>query len=341
MPSAAIYDCEGALPTDEERAFFRDVDPAGFILFARHCETSEQIVRHTDALKEAVGREDVLILVDQEGGRVARLQPPAFPAHQPMAVFGKMWRLDPARARKAARLNAYLLGRMTASLGINVNCVPMLDVPQIDSDPVVIGDRVIASHPEQIAALGAEVIAGLMEGGALPVIKHLPGHGRSLVDSHHDLPEVTASQRDLQATDFPPFKANADALIGMTAHIVYTAYDKTRCATMSPTVIKDVIRGKIGFDGLLLSDDVKMKALQGPLELRAKESLEAGCDAALLCNFTMAEKRDAAPHVPALEGAALARYKMALAALPARPEADDLSDEYAQLADLMKPGLVA
>ena len=339
MPSAAIYDCEGALPSAEETAFFRDVDPAGFILFARHCETPDAVRRHTDALKEAVGREDVLILIDQEGGRVARMRPPHFPEHAPMATFGRLWRLDPAVAREAARLNAYLLGRMTASLGVNVNCVPMLDVPQKDSDGIVIGDRAIASHPEQIAALGAEVIAGLIEGGALPVIKHLPGHGRALVDSHHALPEVVASKADLQSTDFPPFKANADALIGMTAHIVYTSYDAERCATMSPVIIEEVIRGEIGFDGLLLSDDVKMKALTGPLETRAAESLTAGCDAALLCNFSMAEKRDAANHIGDLEGAALARYKKALAALPARLAAGATEDDYGRLATLMKPGL--
>ncbi|MEM6415178.1 MAG: beta-N-acetylhexosaminidase [Pseudomonadota bacterium] len=341
MPSAGIYDCEGQYPTADEISFFRDVDPAGFILFARHCETRDQVKRHTDALKEAVGRDDVLILIDQEGGRVSRMVPPEFPAHEPMAVFGNLWKLDPKTAREAARLNSFLLGTMVSSVGVNVNCVPMLDVPHKDADKTVIGDRAIASHPDQIAELGAAVMEGLIEGGALPVIKHLPGHGRALVDSHHALPVVHASKSDLQEIDFLPFKANASALIGMTAHIVYTALDEEKCATMSPTIIRDVIRGEIGFDGFLLSDDVKMKALGGPLALRATESLKAGCDTALFCNFTMDEKIAAAANTPTLAKDALRRYNTAISALPKTSNESDVGRAYKELAMMVKPGLMA
>ncbi|MBI1365910.1 MAG: beta-hexosaminidase, partial [Alphaproteobacteria bacterium] len=186
MPSAAIYDCEGARLSKEERAFFRDADPWGFILFARHCETAEAVRAHCAELREAVGR-DAPILIDQEGGRVARLKPPAFRSHPAPATLGRLWKLDPSAAREAARLDGFLLGRLVADLGITIDCAPMLDVPQKDSDAQVIGDRALAGHADQIAVLGREMMDGVIEGGALPVIKHLPGHGRALVDSHHAL----------------------------------------------------------------------------------------------------------------------------------------------------------
>ncbi|MGE0407780.1 MAG: beta-N-acetylhexosaminidase [Amphiplicatus sp.] len=337
MPSAAIYDCEGARLSKEERAFFRDADPWGFILFARHCESADAVRAHCAALRETVGR-DAPILIDQEGGRVVRLKPPAFPAHPPMAVFGKLWKLDPKKARAAARLNAFLLARMVRSLGVTVNCAPMLDVPQSDSDPVVIGDRVLATHVDQISALGRDVIDGLIEGGALPVIKHLPGHGRALCDSHHELPRVTASKEDLRAVDFKPFAALKDAPIGMTAHILYDAYDKERVSTLSPIVIEEAIRGEIGFDGLLLSDDLKMKALAGPLAGRSRAALEAGCDIALCCNYTLAEKIAAAKETRALEGKAAARAAAALARLTA-PGGPDVESDYKRLAALLVPAL--
>ena len=337
MPSAAIYDCEGPLPNAEELAFFKDANPLGFILFADHCETCENVRAHTDELKSALGRDDVLFLIDQEGGRVARMKSPAFNVHPPMARFGELLKLDPAKAREAARLNAFLLGRMTSSLGVNVNCVPMLDVPQLDADPKVIGDRAIATHQDQVAELGAEVIAGLMEGGALPVIKHLPGHGRALVDSHAELPKVVASKKDLQDVDFPPFQANRDCLMGMTGHVVYDALDPENCATLSKTVIKNVIRGEIGFDGLLFSDDLRMNALCGPIEKRAEAALSAGCDIALCCNYTLDEKVKTAKDVPDLSGLALERTKKVLAALPATPSSGDLKEDYDRLSALLKP----
>lgn len=348
MVNAAIYDCENTLPTDDEIRFFRDAEPVGFILFADHCPDAQTARRHVDMLRDGLGRDDLLFLIDQEGGRVARMKPPAFPAHPPMDVFGKLWRLDPARAREAAFLNARLLAQMTAAAGINVNCVPMLDVPQIDSDPVVIGDRALAAHPDSVSALGRAVCEGSIAGGALPVIKHLPGHGRALCDSHHALPRIDAARVDLQATDFPPFRALADMPLGMTGHVVLTAYDGDLPATLSPTVIGEVIRGEIGFDGFLMSDDLRMGALgtfvDGDIGARAGASLAAGCDAALCCNFTMAEKIAVARGVTPLTADAARRLETAFGVLAgerASPTGADLDDAYERLAVLIRPGLNA
>ncbi|MEZ5892132.1 MAG: glycoside hydrolase family 3 N-terminal domain-containing protein [Parvularculaceae bacterium] len=338
MPTAAIFDCEGPRLSAEEKAFFRDVDPWGFILFARHCASAEAMRAHCDELRDCVGRADAPILIDQEGGRVARMKPPVFPAHPAPAVFGELYKLDPKKAKEAARLDGYLLARLVSDLGVTVNCVPMLDVPQIDADPVVIGDRAIAKHADVIAVLGAEMAAGSLEGGALPVIKHMPGHGRALCDSHHGLPRVGASKRDLQDTDFRPFKAMNAALIGMTAHIVYEAYDAERPATLSPVIVNDVIRGEIGFDGLLFTDDLKMKALGGTFAERISLSYAAGCDVALACNFSLAEKRDSAKSLRSLEGKSAARAKAALAGLKT-PERGDTSKAYERLNALIRPAL--
>lgn len=322
----------------EEKAFFREVDPWGFIVFARHCQSADDLRAHCDELREAVGREDAPILIDQEGGRVARMAPPVFAKHPAPAVFGELWRLDPAKAKEAARLNAYLLGRMVSDCGVNVNCVPMLDVPQMDANPAVIGDRAIAKHQDIIAALGAEVAAGSLEGGALPVIKHLPGHGRALCDSHHELPRVGASKQDLAAVDFAPFRALKDSALGMTGHVVYEVYDDARCATLSPVVIEEVIRGAIGFDGLLLTDDLKMKALQGPFDARVRDSYDAGCDVASCCNFSMDEKKQTLGALRLLDGRSAQRAAAALGAL--KPvERADTGAQYERLEALLKPVL--
>jgi beta-N-acetylhexosaminidase len=340
MPAALIFDCEGARPTAAEKAFFRDADPWGFILFARHCPDAENVRVLCAELRDSVGR-DAPILIDQEGGRVARMKAPVFPAHPPMAVFGALWKLDPQKAVEAARLNAFLIGRLVSDLGVDVVCAPMLDVPQIDSDKVVIGDRAIATHPDQVAALGRAVKDGLIEGGALPVIKHMPGHGRATVDSHYELPRVSASKRDLRAVDFEPFKALKDAPIGMTAHVVYEAYDAARCGTLSPIVINDVIRGEIGFDGLLVSDDLKMQALGGPVGDRVGGSLAAGVDIACCCNFDMQQKIEAAAAGRSLYGEALARAEAALAHRPGAVLRTDTTPDYERLAGLIRPALVA
>ncbi len=340
MPSALILDCEGARPTAAEKALFRDADPWGFILFARHCQSADDVREVCAELRDCVGR-DAPILIDQEGGRVARMKAPAFPAHPAPAVFGKLWRLDPDKATEAARLNARLIGRMVSDVGVTIDCVPMLDVPQIDSDKVVIGDRALATHPDQIIALGRAIIEGLMEGGALPVIKHMPGHGRATVDSHYDLPRVVASKRDLRDVDFAPFRALCDAPIGMTAHIVYEAFDAEKCGTMSATIVHDVIRGEIGFDGLLLSDDLKMQALGGPVGARVRDCLAAGVDIACCCNFSMAQMVEAATNAPTLSGRSLARAEAALAAAPTATLRADTARDYERLASLIKPALVA
>ena len=336
MPLAAIFDCEGPRASVEEKALFRDVDPWGFIVFARHCASADELRAHCDELRDCVGREDAPILIDQEGGRVARMKPPAFPEHPAPAVFGELWRLDPAKAKEASRLNGYLLGRLVSDCGVNVDCIPMLDVPQPDADPVVIGDRAYAKHPDIIAALARAAMEGLIEGGALPVIKHLPGHGRGLCDSHFELPRVSASARDLKEVDFAPFRMLNDAPMGMTAHIVYDSCDAARCATLSPAVIEDVIRGEIGFDGLLMSDDLKMKALEGSLDDLMRGCLDAGCDIALCCNFTMEEKLEALKGARDLSGKALARAEDAMARLKS-PERRDTAADYERLHALLKP----
>lgn len=338
MPTAAVFDCEGPRLSDEERAFFKDIDPWGFILFARHCESADQIRAHCDELRECVGREDAPILIDQEGGRVVRMKPPVFPAHPAPAVFGELWKLDPKKTREAAHLNGYLLGRLVSDCGVTVNCIPMLDVPQIDADPAVIGDRAYAKWPDIITAIAHAHIEGLKEGGALPVIKHLPGHGRSLCDSHHDLPRVCAKKRDLQSCDFEPFKSLRDEKMGMTAHIVYEAYDGERPATLSPVIVNDVIRGEIGFDGLLFTDDLKMKALGGAISDRISGAYDAGCDIALACNFSLAEKKESASALRDLAGKSAERAQIAMADLKT-PERGDTDEAYDRLNGLIKPAL--
>lgn len=269
------------------------------------------------------------------------MKAPAFPSHPAPAVFGRLWKLDPKKAIEAARLNAMLIGRMISDVGVTIDCVPMLDVPQIDSDASVIGDRAIATHPDQIAALGRAMIDGLLEGGALPVVKHMPGHGRATVDSHFHLPRVVASKRDLRDVDFAPFRALRDAPIGMTAHVVYEAFDKELCGTMSPTIIREIIRGEIGFDGLLLSDDLKMQALGGPVGARVRDCIAAGVDVACCCNFLMEQKIEAAGEAAPLAGKALERADAALAAAPRSILRPDTAKDYERLAGLIKPVLAA
>lgn len=337
---ALILDCEGARPSSEERALFRDVNPWGFILFARHCQTAEDVRAVCADLRDCVGR-DAPVFIDQEGGRVARMKAPAFPAHPPMGVFGALWRDDPDKAKEAARLNARLIGRLVSDLGVDVDCVPMLDVRQPDADKAVIGDRALAEEAAIVAALGRAVMEGLIEGGALPVIKHMPGHGRATVDSHHHLPRVSASKEALRAVDFAPFLALRDAPIGMTAHVVYEAYDRARCGTLSPVIVKDVIRGEIGFEGLLVSDDLKMKALGGSVGGRVSGALEAGVDIACCCNFSFAEKVEAADAAWSLAGRALQRAEAARARRSGPVLRADTAPDYERLAAMIAPALTA
>jgi beta-N-acetylhexosaminidase len=340
MPGAVVYDCEAALPNADEKAFFRDADPWGFILFARHCESAEAVERVCAELRDCVGR-DAPILIDQEGGRVARMKPPVFPAHPAMGAFGRLFALDASAARDAARLNARLLGEMVSSLGVTFNCAPMLDVVQADSSATVIGDRALAGDAAAVAALGRAVMEGLLEGGAVPVIKHLPGHGRARVDSHYDLPRVEASDDDLRIVDFAPFRALADAPAGMTGHVVYEAIDPDRPATMSPIVIETIIREEIGFGGLLFSDDLKMNALSGDIGARARAALDAGCDIALCCNYSLEHKLATERDMRPLTRSAEARAARALDAQRVATPIADRTEAYQRLAMLISPALVA
>ncbi|MEO1251232.1 MAG: beta-N-acetylhexosaminidase [Pseudomonadota bacterium] len=335
MPAAIVFDTEGARLSADERAFFRDADPWGFIVFARHCASADALRAHCDQLRDSVGR-DAPILIDQEGGRVARMKPPVFPAHPPPALFGELYRLDPRKAVEAARLNGALLGRLVSECGVDVICAPMLDVPQIDADPTVIGDRALAKHQDIIAKLGAALADGINAGGARPVIKHLPGHGRALCDSHEDLPRVSASRADLESVDFAPFRAMKNAGMGMTAHIIYENLDSERPATLSPILIAEVIRNGIGFDGLLFTDDLKMKAIGGPMDERVEKSLAAGCDIALCCNFDLAEKKEAMKGARPVAGEASRRSERALAA-PANDFDGGAESGYDQLTQLLRP----
>jgi len=266
LPRAVVFGCAGERLTSEEKDFFARTAPLGFILFARNCRNRPQVRRLVEDLRASVGRTDAPVLIDQEGGRVARLSPPVWRAVPAAAVFGRLAAGDPEAAHQAAELNARLLAAELTDLGITVNCLPLLDVP-VAGGHDIIGDRAFADTAEVVADLGAAVLSGLLAGGVLPVIKHLPGHGRAAVDSHEALPVVEAPRKLLEETDFTPFRALADAPLGMTAHVVYTALDPAQPATTSQTVIDQVIRGSIGFQGLLISDDLSMSALAGVLAI--------------------------------------------------------------------------
>ncbi|OHD05872.1 beta-N-acetylhexosaminidase [Sphingopyxis sp. RIFCSPHIGHO2_12_FULL_65_19] len=277
----AIFGLSGLTLTDDERAFFRDSDPAGYILFGRNIENREQVRRLTDELRSIDGRANLPILIDQEGGRVARMKSPEWPAFPSGAAFDTLYERAPASAIEAARLNAMALAAMLSEVGITVDCLPLLDVRQPGASDVI-GDRALGSEPMRVAALGRAILNGLQDGGVVGIVKHIPGHGRALLDSHKELPVVTALDRDLQ-TDLAPFAALRDAAMAMTCHVVFTAWDPDRPATLSPVVIDSVIRQRIGFHGLLLSDDLDMEALSGDVPSRAAAAVAAGCDIALNC----------------------------------------------------------
>jgi beta-N-acetylhexosaminidase len=277
----AVFGLSGLGLTADEKAFFRESDPAGYIVFARNIESKDQLRSLTDELRALHGREDLAILIDQEGGRVQRMTEPVWPKFPAGEVFDKLYDIAPATAIEAARLNAQALGESLREVGITVNCLPLLDVRQPET-VAAIGDRSMGSEPTQVAALGRAVIDGQTRGGVASVIKHMPGHGRAIVDSHMELPKVSASREELEI-DVAPFKALSTAPMGMTAHIVYEAWDSAHCASLSPKIIDEVIRGQIGFDGLLFSDDLDMKALRGDVPTRARDVVAAGCDIALNC----------------------------------------------------------
>lgn len=308
MPLAAILGCAGPELTAAERTFFKAADPLGFIVFARNLVDPDQTRRLTADLRACVGRADAPILIDQEGGRVARLKPPHW-RHPPAAqVFGEIAARDRARAAEAVRINHELIATELLELGVNVDCAPMLDVRAPGAHDII-GDRAFGTDPYLVADLGRAAAEGLLAGGCMAISKHIPGHGRSTVDSHHDLPRVDADFDTLAETDFVPFRALNDVPWSMTAHIIFSAIDPVRPATLSPTVIAEVIRGEIGFPGLLVSDDLSMKALKGGLDELAQASLEAGCDVVLHCNGEMAEMEKVVRGAKPLSAVGQARYE--------------------------------
>jgi beta-N-acetylhexosaminidase len=302
QPRAMILGCAGAALAPDERDFFRATDPLGFILFQRNCVDPAQLRRLVDELRASVGRPDAPVLIDQEGGRVARLRPPHWRAYPSAARIAALGDAAAAAARDVARLIADDLAR----LGITIDCLPVLDLPVPGAD-AIIGDRAYGTVPERVAALGRAVCEGLLAGGVLPVVKHIPGHGRATVDSHLSCPVVATARDELAASDFAPFRALNDMNWAMTAHIVYSALDATRPATLSPVVIDEVIRGAIGFAGVLVSDDLSMQALGGSLGERAAGALAAGCDVVLHCSGRLDEMGAVAEAVGALSPAAFGR----------------------------------
>ena len=309
---AFITGVSGTDLTDDERAFLRDRQPWGFILFKRNVESPEQVIRLVGELRASVGRADAPVLIDQEGGRVQRLQPPHWPVYPPGAVFSTLYDADKPAGLEAARLTARLIAADLHDLGITVDCLPLADVPVPGAD-AVIGDRAYGTSPDKVAAIARAVTTGLEQGGVLPVLKHIPGHGRATADSHYRLPTVDVPAAELAGSDFAAFRPLADLPMAMTAHVVFSALDPAQPATTSATIIEQVIRGAIGFQGLLMSDDVSMNALQGSIAERTRASFAAGCDVVLHCNGKLGEMLEVANEAPLLAGEALARADRALA----------------------------
>jgi beta-N-acetylhexosaminidase len=328
---AAIFGCAGPRLSAAEAAFFRSARPWGFILFKRNVETPDQVRDLTTALRETVDDPLAPVLIDQEGGRVQRLGPPHWRRYPPGRAYGELAANDPLMRREIARLGARLIAHDLAALGINVDCAPVLDVPEPGAHDII-GDRAYSQAADEVALLGRAAAEGLIAGGVLPVVKHAPGHGRSRSDSHEQLPVVEASYEALTARDFSPFRVNSDMPLAMTAHVVYAAIDPALPATNSRKVIAEVIRGDIGFDGLLMTDDLSMKALSGDFGRRARDSLAAGCDVVLHCNGSMAEMIEVAAGAKPLAGAAARRAKAALARLARSPEPFDAEEGRARLA---------
>jgi beta-N-acetylhexosaminidase len=307
-PRAVIFDCAGARLTADERDFFRDADPLGFILFTRNIETPEQTRRLVDDLRSSVARADAPVLIDQEGGRVARLRPPHWRKAPPARLLGELYARNSEAGLEAARLNARLLAADVASVGADVDCLPVLDLALPETHDVI-GDRAFAERPEAVAALGRATAEGLLAEGVMPVVKHMPGHGRATVDSHKTLPRVTVARGLLERADFVPFKLLSDLPWGMTAHLLFEAVDPEAPMTVSARGVKEIIRELIGFDGLLLSDDLSMQALGGTLGERAQRALAAGCDIALHCNGRMEEMLDIVDRTDAMTEAAERRFQ--------------------------------
>jgi beta-N-acetylhexosaminidase len=307
---AFICGCSGPILTADEEAFIRASDPWGLILFRRNVVDRRQMQALTARFREIVGRADAPVLIDQEGGRVQRMTAPEWPAY-PAAARLSAASDDPTEQARLAFLAARLIAHDLAEVGVTVDCLPVLDLP-VEGGHNVIGDRAYGRDVETVARLGRAAAEGLMAGGVLPVFKHVPGHGRARADSHLELPRVEASREELERTDFAPFRANADLPVAMTAHVVFTAIDPERPATLSPAVISEIVRGFIGFDGLLMSDDLSMKALSGGFRERAEALFAAGVDLALHCNGDLTEAAEVAAGTPELVGRAAERAAKAL-----------------------------
>lgn len=328
---AFISGCEGARLSESEKSFFRRETPCGLILFARNCETSDQIRALIASFHQAVGSDEALILIDQEGGRVQRLKPPLWRQYPAAQAFSALHERDAGAGLAAARLGAQLIARDLAALGITVNCAPVLDLP-VEGAHDIIGDRAYGRAVEQVVALGRAVAEGYLAGGVLPVIKHIPGHGRAGADSHAALPVVETPRAELEETDFAPFRALSDMPLGMTAHILFTGLDPERPASASPHIVESVIRDSIGFDGLLMCDDIGMGALAGIMEQRARAVLKAGCDVVLHCSGDFAEMQAVAEVTPDLDGDALRRFEAARERL-GQPQAFDEAQALALLGE--------
>jgi beta-N-acetylhexosaminidase len=324
---ATFYGFAGERLTEDERAFFRDSNPAGYIVFRRNISSPDQLRALTSELRAIHGRDDLPVLIDQEGGRVARMRPPHWPEFPSAGRFAALYRQAPMTAIEAARANAQAIAGMLREVGVNVDCLPVLDVAQ-EGAHEIIGDRGFGSEPMQVAALGRAVLEGLAAGGIVGVVKHMPGHGRALSDSHLELPVVDATEEEL-AIDLAPFRTLRNAPMGMTSHVLYTAWDAERPASQSPVVIGDVIRQRIGFDNFLMSDDLGMEALSGGPGERARLVVEAGCDAGLHCSGVFAEMVEVAAAVPAMSEESRTRLDRAMATIAAAPD----SPSYAELAD--------
>lgn len=328
MTSAAIYGCSGHRLTAEERAFFAETRPWGFILFRRNVDTPDQVTALVEDLRDSIGRADAPVLIDQEGGRVQRLGPPHWPKYPPGSAYLKAVN-DPMAARELVRLGARLIAHDLRALGVTVDCVPVLDVP-VPGAHDIIGDRAYAQDPATVTQLGRAAAEGLLAGGVLPIIKHIPGHGRAFADSHHDLPVVETDLATLDAWDFAPFKALSDMPMAMTAHVVFTAVDAKRPATTSKKGIR-LMREHLGFSGLIMSDDLSMKALSGTLTQRAEQSLKAGCDVVLHCNGDLDEMRQVAEGTGKLKGEARRRAEAALNRIVHTPEPLDVAEARTRL----------
>jgi beta-N-acetylhexosaminidase len=330
---AAISGLAGPELTADERALFREADPAGFILFARNCVAQQQLLALTDELCSISGRYDLPILIDQEGGRVARMKPPCWPAFPAGEPFARLYRAAPSSAIEAARSNARALALTLRSCGINVNCLPVLDVRQPGASEII-GDRAMGDEPMQVAALGRAVLDGMASAGVVGVVKHMPGHGRALVDSHKARPVIHASEDELEI-DLEPFQRLRNAPMGMIAHLVYTAWDPDQPASLSPKVIHDIIRGRIGFDGWLISDDIGMDALRGGSDARAAGVVAAGCDVALHCTGDMAEMVAVAGAVPPMTAESEERLARAMATALVDEEGPDYAEAAAKRDELL------